>query len=309
MPPSCRPDTAEMPINPRDPHEIRGGQARAADEGAVDVRNAHQFGRVAGFHRSAVEDSHPVAHPRQMRVDSLADESMHPGDIMKSGRQAGPDRPDWLIGDDEALRGRSDRNGAGQLGGDDRQGLARLSLGPSLADADDRRQTGPEGGVGLVADAFISLIMPGPALRMAENDVTRPRVPQHFRGNVAGEGSARLVVTVLPAKPHAGAGADRGRCGEQSRRQAKNDLRAIGAAVRHFDADLRGFDEILAEAVHFPVSRDERTAAKPRFSVHIRNASGSGAGETLRRLQAQAHLLIVPAGFVNVRLQSGRDET
>ena len=98
---------------------------------------------------------------------------------------------------------------------------------------------------------------------MAENDVARPGILQHFRGNVAGERAARLVVTVLAAKPHPGAGADRGGCGEQRRRQAKNDLRPVGAAGGDLRANFFRFDEILAEAVHLPVSRNERATARP----------------------------------------------
>src|SRR4051794_10568248 len=50
------PGSAE--ISPRDPQKIARDQARAADEGAVDVLDREQLLRVRGLDRAAVEDAH-----------------------------------------------------------------------------------------------------------------------------------------------------------------------------------------------------------------------------------------------------------
>src|SRR5437016_4223983 len=75
---------------------------------------------------------------------------MHEGGVLRGRVTARPDRPDRLVGDDDALQRAAVQaaEGPGQLALHDGQGVASVALGKGLADAQHRGATGREGGLG-----------------------------------------------------------------------------------------------------------------------------------------------------------------
>ena len=94
---------------PGDRKEIRRLQAGAADQRAVDIGNRHQFRRVRGFDRAAIEDPHPGALPLKSGRQGIPDKPMNLLDISSGRGQPGADRPDRLISHDQIGRRRAIR--------------------------------------------------------------------------------------------------------------------------------------------------------------------------------------------------------
>src|SRR3979490_1067358 len=68
-------------------------QAGAPDQSAVDVRNPHQFRRVRGLHRTAVEDADFRPFAAKPCNQKIPDKPMNLLDISGGRGQAGADRP------------------------------------------------------------------------------------------------------------------------------------------------------------------------------------------------------------------------
>jgi aminoglycoside phosphotransferase family enzyme len=83
-----------------DAGEVVGIEARAADEGAVDVGLGHQLGGVARLHRPAVLDAHRAAASRRRPRHRGAHVGAHGLGVVGRGGLAGADGPDGLVGDD-----------------------------------------------------------------------------------------------------------------------------------------------------------------------------------------------------------------
>src|SRR5260370_17363297 len=73
-------------------------QAGAAGQGAVDVGARHQFPRVRGFYRAAIENTDPGSLLVKSRGEEFPDKLMNLLDIFSRRGQAGADRPNRLIG-------------------------------------------------------------------------------------------------------------------------------------------------------------------------------------------------------------------
>ena len=100
------------PSTRRDRQEIRRFQAGAADQRAVDVGDRHQFLRVRGFYRAAIEDADLAALRLKAIGEDTPDKPMNLLDICSRRRQPGADRPDRLIGHHQIGRGRAVRQRA-----------------------------------------------------------------------------------------------------------------------------------------------------------------------------------------------------
>src|SRR5207244_1375777 len=77
----------------RDCQEIGRFEAGAADQGAIDVGNRHQFRRVRGFHRTAIENTDPATLIVEPDGENTPDKAMNLLDILGGRRQPGADRP------------------------------------------------------------------------------------------------------------------------------------------------------------------------------------------------------------------------
>src|SRR5260370_28515749 len=75
-----------------DSQKLVGFQARATDQGAVDIARRQQFAGIAALHRTAIEQPHRrgVGHQRAQR---LANMRVGCGHFGRGRRLAGADRP------------------------------------------------------------------------------------------------------------------------------------------------------------------------------------------------------------------------
>src|SRR6185437_16268640 len=88
------PPSSDLAVNCGDPEEIRGFQAGAADQRAVNVGGGQQFPGIGGFYRAAVEDANASALATEALAERSADEPVDIGHVLNGRRQAGADRPD-----------------------------------------------------------------------------------------------------------------------------------------------------------------------------------------------------------------------
>jgi len=90
-----------------------------------------------------------------------------------------------------------------ELGADRGQGLSGFPLVTGFADANNGQKTGTLRRLSLRPHSTISFPMIVTALGMADNDRGRAGVFEHFRRDIAGEGSGPLRMTILAADRHA----------------------------------------------------------------------------------------------------------
>src|SRR5690606_24636555 len=113
-------------------------------------------------------------------------------DVVDSRGQAGPYRPDRLIGDYRIGGCRSCRNGACDLPGKDIERGTQLTLRLRLTDTHDSDDTRAPGGFGLGTNIGIRLSMVRPAFGMSDDHMRGAGVLQHLGRYVAGVGAALL---------------------------------------------------------------------------------------------------------------------
>src|SRR6266508_170658 len=89
----CCFETRSLPINACNRQELISLEARAADQRAVDVGNAHELRGIGGLHRAAVEDAHPLPRLAVTRDQLPADEPVHLGNVGRRRREAAADGP------------------------------------------------------------------------------------------------------------------------------------------------------------------------------------------------------------------------
>src|SRR6185312_14695939 len=154
----------------RDREEVRGFQAGAADQRAVDVDNRHQFRRVRRLDGTAIEDPHPGPLPLEARHEGIPDKAMNLLDILSSRRQSGADRPDRLIGDHQIGRRRAVGQRSPELAAADIQRLAAVALMPGLADADDGDTARAPNRFRLLPHQRVAFAMIGAPLGMSDDD-------------------------------------------------------------------------------------------------------------------------------------------
>ena len=88
---------------PADPDELTGIEAGPADQRTVNVWLRHDRSDVVGLHRPAIQDTHIEGHIVPVnRGNPLPDRLAHLLRVLRRGHLAGADRPDRLVGDDQA---------------------------------------------------------------------------------------------------------------------------------------------------------------------------------------------------------------
>ncbi len=186
---------------------------------------------------------------------------MNLGDLRHGGGTAGPDRPDRLIGDDRVWTAGRVGNGAGQLGGDHRQGGASVTLAEAFADADDGGESRPDSGGGLGGNGCTGFRMVLAALGMADDHVPRPQISPHFGADIACEGAGRLVVAVLTAqgdgRSFQSPAHQRGERGGRADGEVHPDLTGPGDHPLHLGQGS-------PQAVHLPVAGHQLPAFRHR---------------------------------------------
>ena len=123
------------------------------------------------------------------------------------GCATGADRPDRLVGDDDASQAaRIDRGQVGlELALEHGLGLAGVALLLDLADAEDRLQAGEQRRWDLARQRLVGLAEVAATLGVAEEDSLDAGLDQHRRRDLAGEGARAVLVHVLGADPHGAA--------------------------------------------------------------------------------------------------------
>ena len=223
-----------------DAGHLVGLERRAADERAVDRRLGQELADVRGGDAAAVEDrdlgrgigASRVARAAA-RIASAIAAASEPERV-----PAGPDRPDGLVGDDEA--------GGGEHGADRGRrahppswrsttstGPTSFALGELLADAEDRAEAGLDR-PGELAGRSARPSRRGRGGAREWPTITQFGEPdEHRRRDVAGVGAGELVVDVLGADPDVGPlgqrVADRGEAHER-RADDPRDARDAGPA-------------------------------------------------------------------------------
>lgn len=133
------------------------------------------------------------------------------------------DSPDGLVGDND-LRPVLDHGSNGpELVGDDFDGLARLTLLQTLANAQNDAETAVNGSLGLAGDKLVVLLEDDPTLRVAEDGPGDASVLELIDGDLTGEGAVGLVVDVLSGDLEALAQVLAGQ-GQVQRRGSDDDL-------------------------------------------------------------------------------------
>jgi len=182
---------------------------------------------------------------------------VHRLDIFDRRGQSGADRPDRLISYDQFHVLGIVRQRTRQLGRDHGDGLTGFPFFAGFTDTDDRGQAGTDGGFGLRLHRSITLTMIRAALRMAQDDIARPGITQHVRGQIAGMGTALERVTVLPA--HGDGGPVAGFCSQRQQGCRGTDQNLAGRVARNA-GNLAKEGQIACQAVHFPVSGNQCSA-------------------------------------------------
>ena len=250
-----------------DGQEVVGLQGRAADEAAVDVGLGQQLRRVLGVHGAAVLDGDGPGHPgAELLADDGADVGADLAGLFGGGGLAGADGPDGLIGDDHAAHlvlGQAGQGGL-HLIGDQLLGDAQLPLTQALAHADDGLQAGLQGGLDLLVDGEVGLVVVLAALGVADDDVLGAHVLEHLGGDLAGIGAGGLVVAGLAADGHPGVPESLDGAVHIDAGDAQYDLAPLVAAQVGLDGLGKGLG--LGEGlVHLPVAGDDRLAV---FQIH-----------------------------------------
>src|SRR5690606_6582821 len=96
---------SEAAIGLGDAEKIRGLQAGATDQGAVDVGDAEQLPRVRRLHRTAVENAHALGMVSKQTGKRSADMRMRLRHVGRTRRESRADRPNRLVGNDRVGAG------------------------------------------------------------------------------------------------------------------------------------------------------------------------------------------------------------
>ena len=256
---------------------------------AVDLLALHELRDVVRRDAAAVEDAHGLGlRVAEHRGDFAADEGDRLLGVVGGGGAAGADRPDGLVGDDEAVGDARVLEPGARLADEDRLHLAGLALVQRLADAHDRLQADVEHGLHLAVHGLVGLAEDVAALGVADDHVV-DELLELLRADLAGGGDVVLPVHVLRAEANA-AHRDRGLDGgEVDERRADDLLDALDLV----DALAEVVGELVggAEAhVALPVAGDDGTFAYRGLSI-LRGAMERSA---IERAAALAGLELAP---------------
>jgi hypothetical protein len=247
-----------------DSQKVVGLETCSTDEGTVDVGLHREIGRVVGLDAATVLDANLVGDRwRRKRSEEATDQGVHLLGLLRRRHLPRANRPHGFIGDDRLLQ--VVRRDAGErtphLRGHHVAGAACLPLFECLANAHDRDQPRGKRGLCLGVDDCVGLAEQRPPFGVAEDHVAAAKVEEHRRGDLAGEGTARLVEHVLATEGH-----DRLRGRERHANRLDVDRR--GAEHQFGRAGLRdpGCDGggklpgLRPVEVHLPVAGDDLPA-------------------------------------------------
>lgn len=122
---------------------------------------------------------------------------MHLLSLLSGSDLASADGPDGLISDDDVRPVLSLGLESGELAADDIDGLAGLALGKALTAAPDNADAAVGRELGLGGDNGVGLAEEGASLGVAEDGPVDAGVLELRDADLAGVGTARLVVGVL----------------------------------------------------------------------------------------------------------------
>ncbi len=238
----------------------------AADEGAVDVREGHEFAGVGGFDASAVLDADAAGGGFVVEFgEQAADEGMGVLGLLGGGGFAGADGPDGFVGDDrfdQLLLGEAGE-AAADLGLEDGLGLAGFAFGEGFTDADDGFEGGGVGGEGLAGDEGVGLFLVLAAFGVAEDDVADGEFLEHDGGDFSGVGADPVFAHVLGPEADVAVEDGLGDSGEGGEGGADDDIDFLDGGEFAFEAA----DEVEGLGggfVHLPIAGDDQLA----FFVH-----------------------------------------
>ena len=200
-------------------------------------------------------------------------------DLLARRGAARADRPDRLVGDDEALRSDPLGQTTGELGGEPGIALTRQIFGLGLADAQHDEQTRRARRTELGADERIGFAEPVAAFGMAEDDRLRPGIGEHGRRHAARERPARPFVAILAAHQDRrvldplGHGVDQG--------EGREDPERAGEPDRPFGERAGQRQALGPEPVHLPIAEHHRPIESHRSA---RRTPRRPARRTRRRL-------------------------
>lgn len=178
---------------------------------------------------------------------------MNSSDFVQCRRAARSDGPDWLIGDNESVRRRLARQGCVKLAEHDRLGQPGFAIRKAFPDADNRHEARSERREDFQVHECAQLAMVGAPFRMAENDVARPGILQHFCRDVPGMRAGTAGMAILRPDAERAAFCVPGEIGEQ--RDGRTDQRpGFRVALTQASDDCVDLGDGCPEPVHLPVS-------------------------------------------------------
>src|SRR5215207_151927 len=267
---------------------VLGPPSRTADEQTVYMRLAGEVEAVAGIDAAAIKH---LQRLRPVSPSLLLDEGMLlVGETGGSRRSALADGPYGLVGEDDFLEppGGYSRQGRADLPREDRSGSPGLIVLAGIADADEREESMPDGGLGLHGDHLVRLAEMGATLAVAYLDEARAHIPEHGGRDLPGIGALVGPVHVLGTDDDPRAFQNARDVGD--RREGRDDERANARARR----DVRSLERLRERAglrprlVHLPVRadpgnlrharpfrREGRRGRHPRSGASSRRTRGS----------------------------------
>ena len=105
---------------------------------------------------------------------------MHFRNLFERGYFACANGPDRLIGYDNSVCCAAVRNGAFQLGADDRERVTRLTLSKAFADTDNRNEAGRLSRRGFIADCGVGFAVSLAAFLVSCDDITGACIRHHY---------------------------------------------------------------------------------------------------------------------------------
>ena len=238
---------------------IEGG---AADEGAVNLRLAHEFGDVFGLDRSAVEDAGVIRDfCAEAFLEVIANDGVGVVGDLGRGGGAGADGPDGLVGDDEGVGfflGEVGEGGA-HLGHQGVGGVAFLAVGEHFAEAEHGDDVIAAGGLDLEVDVLVGFVSVEASLGVAEKDVGGADGGEHGGRGLAGVGAFAEPVHGLGAGGEAGVDDGVADGGERGGRREEDDVGA-GEVVDEGKELADEGDGLGWIFVHLPVGGDDGLA-------------------------------------------------
>ena len=164
--------------------EITCFQTGTADQTAINIRAGRQFGCIFSFDTATIQNTYILCG--YIIVEScqfVADNSTYFFCLGSRRRFAGPDSPDWFIGNDHfryisrcnIFQGVFDLTFYPGLHG------TAFTLGQCFSAAENRREAIGQCRFDFLIDSFVGFIIIFPPFRMADNDMADTDILQHSR--------------------------------------------------------------------------------------------------------------------------------